>query len=728
MRILITGGYGFIGSHVAERFFKEGNSVFIIDDLSTGSKANVKIDHKFYNLSVTDKKCEEIFRMNNIDVVVHLAAQVDVSVSEADAHLDSQSNVLGLVNILDLAKKYGVKKFIFASSAAVYGDTDVLPIAEDALNRPMSVYGTNKAIGEFYCRQWKELYGLDTIVLRFANVYGPRQGVKGEAGVISIFMKQIMEGQELVIFGDGKQTRDYVYVEDVADAVYRAAGKTPEHGVFNISTNSEHSLLDLVDTLGQLEPVKGIRHEDKRKGDIYRSTLDNTRAKAELEWAPKYSFDDGLLKTFRWYQTEWSRGLAAATVATGGASSFAIRPYFENLLLFALVALVSYNNAYGGPVDFRLGLDYNYVYIAIMGFLYGKRQSLLATVLSAGILIGNYVLRGGDLVAMLYQAQYLAHLATYLFFGVVTGYAIDNKERIFSDTNNELDNLKDRYTFLERMYLEGSQIKEELYTQIVNSDDSIGKIYNIVRELDSLEIENIYTAAAGIIASVMKTKGTAIYTVSKNHNFLRLKTKASDAPNHLANSVRISDHPNLKEMMKTKKVFVNKEMDSSYPDMIAPILYEGEVIAVVELYGLAFESLTLYHENLFKVTVLLISEALTKAYLYEQGVQDKKYLNGTRVLTPAEFGKVEAEIDRRKDSFSYETALLKLSEKRNDFEELYHTLMSCIRAEDYVGLREDGFVYVLLLNISENLVTDVLARLKNAGIDSAEVQGESHAH
>lgn len=727
MRILITGGCGFIGSHVAERFFKEGHAIFIIDDLSTGSKENIKIDHKFYNLSVTDKKCEEIFRMNNIDVVVHLAAQVDVSVSESDAYLDSQSNVLGLINMLDLSKKYGVKKFIFASSAAVYGDTEVLPIAESAPGYPMSVYGTNKAIGEFYCRQWKELYGLDTTVLRFANVYGPRQGVKGEAGVISIFMKLTMEGRELVIFGDGKQTRDYVYVEDVADAVFRSTNATPEHHVFNISTNTEHSLLDLVDTLGQLEPVKGIRYEEKRKGDIYKSRLDNTLAKTELEWSPKYSFEDGLLKTFRWYQGDWSKGLVAATVSTGSGSDFSIRPYLENLVLFALVAGVSYNNAYGGPVDFRLGLDYNYVYIAIMGFLYGKRQSLLATVLSAGILIGNYVLRGGDLVAMLYQAQYLAHLATYLFFGVVTGYTIDNKERIFSDTNTELDNLKERYTFLEKMYLEGSRIKEELYTQIVNSDDSIGKIYSIVRELDSLEVENIYTAAAGIVASVMKTKGVAIYTVSKNRNFLRLKTKASDVRNHLGNSVRISDHERLKELMQSKKVFVNKELAADCPDMISPILYEGEVIAIVELYGLTFESLTLYHENLFKITVLLISEALTKAYLYELGVQDKKYLNGTRILTPVEFEKMQAEVEKRKETFNYETALLRLTERRNDFEELYHSLTGCIRAEDHVGLMADGYVGILLLNISENLVAEVRARLKNAGVDSAEVLGESHA-
>lgn len=181
MKVLITGGCGFIGSHVAERFFKEGHEIFIIDNLSAGSRNNVSIQHKFYNLNVADKKCEEVFRVNKIDFVIHLAAQVDVNISDRDPCLDSEANILGLVNMLDLSRKHGVKKFVFASSAAVYGDNQNLPLAETAPAQPISVYGINKSVGEEYCRRWKEMYQLDTVILRFANVYGPRQGVKGEA-------------------------------------------------------------------------------------------------------------------------------------------------------------------------------------------------------------------------------------------------------------------------------------------------------------------------------------------------------------------------------------------------------------------------------------------------------------------------------------------------------------------------------------------------------------------
>ena len=197
MKVLITGGYGFIGSFVAERFYKEGYEVFIIDNLSTGNKQNVDFKHKGYVLSVEDRKCEEIFRSNRFDTVVHLAAQVNVKTSIEDPILDSKSNVLGLSNMLSLAQKYNVHKFILASSAAVYGNNDEIPLSESSTCDPISPYGINKWIGETYCRKWKELYGLDTLCFRFSNVYGPRQGSVGEGGVISIFMEKVMNGKEL---------------------------------------------------------------------------------------------------------------------------------------------------------------------------------------------------------------------------------------------------------------------------------------------------------------------------------------------------------------------------------------------------------------------------------------------------------------------------------------------------------------------------------------------------
>ena len=734
MRALITGGYGFIGSHIAERFFKEGHQVFIIDNLSTGAKENLGVQHNFYNLNVADKRCEEVFRTNNLDIVIHLAAQVDVSLSAHDPYLDSESNILGLVNMLDLSRKYGVKKFIFASSAAVYGDTQNLPIPETTPAQPMSIYGINKSNGEDYCHRWKELYGLDTVILRFANVYGPRQGVKGEAGVISVFMKQMMEDKEVVVYGDGSQTRDYVYVEDVADAIYRVASRSCQHDVMNISTNTECSLESLINTLSQSGRIKDVRHEAKKQGDIYKSRLDNTRAIQELGWGSKYTLQEGLKKTYHWYESDWGRKTVAATVTAAASPKTAgnffgtARPYLENLILFAFMILLNFSGSYEGIINTSIGLDYNYIYIATMGFLYGKKQSLPATVLSTVLLIYSFLSRGADFVAIVYQSQHMVHFVTYLFIGVVTGYVSDSRERIASDQNITLKNSEKRYKFLENMYLESVQIKDKLYAQIINSEDTISKTYSIIRELDSLEVENVFTAANAIVAEMMNTDAVAIYIVGKNRDYLRQKTKMGAMLNSLPKSLKIQDFNYLEQMMEDKRVFTNKSLKSEYPNMAAPIVYVGRVIAVVQIYDLPFENLTLYHENLLKITAMLISDALGKAYLYEQGIQDKKYIESTRILIAEEFKKIESEIDKRQKTYESELsiALLRITAKELDYNMIYKSLASVIRDEDYIGLKQDGHVYALLPNITPEMVLKVQERIKKVGLNSVDVTGEQH--
>lgn len=727
MQVLITGGCGFIGSHVAERFVKEGHAVVIIDNLSTGLRDNVAVKHKFYELDVTDAKCADVFRIHNFDCIIHFAAQTDVSTSNKDAYLDSKSNILGLIHMLNLACRYNVKKFIFASSAAVYGDLAELPVPENAAVHPLSVYGINKSMGEYYCCRWKDLFGLETVTLRFANVYGPRQGMQGEAGVISVFMKQMLEGRDIVIFGDGEQTRDYVYVEDAVDAVYRSATQAIGQQLVNISTNTEYSLNQLLSILAKFDAIQNIRYETKRTGDIYRSRLDNTQAKQELAWMPKYSLAEGIQKTYLWYQTEWAKHTAAAALATDNNMAAGLKPYLENFAVFAVLILLSYANLYGGPLDFRLGFDYSYIYIAAMGFLYGKNQSLIAAGLSILLFTGIHLLRGGDLVAMMYQVQYLAHLAAYLCVGVVAGYTTDNKDRIIGDLTREVDSLSERYAFLRDTYTECTEIKDELYQQVVNSEDSLGKVYTIVRELDSLEIEGVYTAATTVFEKIMRSKSVAIYTVGKNENYLRLKTSSAAWSAALPKSLKIADHDYLRTIMTIKRTFVNRALIANCPVMAAPVVYDGRVIAIIAVYDMPFEYLTLYHEHLFKTVVMLTSDALTRAYLHDLSLQDKSYLTGTRILKPAEFQKILAEMEKRRELYHQNVAVLKLTDKVDDYGGVFRRIAGSIRAEDYVGLKDDGHIYILLLNIIAGTVGEVRNRLAQAGVNVREIAGEQHA-
>ncbi|MCT4606505.1 MAG: NAD-dependent epimerase/dehydratase family protein [Marinisporobacter sp.] len=306
MRALITGGYGFIGSHVAERFYKEGHEIHIIDNLSAGDQENVKIKHKFYPLDIIDDKCEEIFSTIQFDVVVHSAAHIDAAASVERPGLDATSNILGLINMLKLSSKYEVKKFIFASSAAVYGNNEKIPLEEDSLILPISPYGVSKLTGEKYCELWKNTYGLETVCLRFSNVYGPRQSLKGEGGVVAIFMNNLFLGKESFIYGTGEQTRDFIYVEDVVDAIYKCCDYSHSQ-VMNVSVNTQYSVMDLIDVIKSLHGNMDFKHEKKRKGDILHSRLSNKRAKNELSWAPLYPLEEGIKKTYEWYKEYFTK-------------------------------------------------------------------------------------------------------------------------------------------------------------------------------------------------------------------------------------------------------------------------------------------------------------------------------------------------------------------------------------------------------------------------------------
>lgn len=301
MKVLITGGSGFIGSNAAEILSIMGHELFIIDDLSSGNADNLKnIEHTFYKLDIADKECEDVFRKHKPDIVIHLAAQVDVKTSMEQPYLDTRSNILGLVNMLSLSAGYGIKKFLFASSAAIYGNNQLVPLNEEEKPDPVSPYGMSKSMGEFYCNKWNQIYGLKTLCFRFSNVYGPKQGTIGEGGVVSIFMQRVLKGQPLYVFGDGDQTRDFIFVKDLAEAICKGI-ESDMCGVCNLSTNTESSVNQLLDILKSLYPVEEIIHQQPRPGDIYKSRLNNARITKALNWAPRFSFDEGIRETFRWF-------------------------------------------------------------------------------------------------------------------------------------------------------------------------------------------------------------------------------------------------------------------------------------------------------------------------------------------------------------------------------------------------------------------------------------------
>ena len=319
MKILITGGAGFIGSHLSEKYTKEGHTVLCMDNFLNGSLTNIRhlLGHRNFKLINGDIRDRDLVEkiMRDVDVVMHLAAQIHVDRSVIEPQLTYDINVMGTLNILEAARRYDVEKIIYASTSEVYGSAQYAPIDEKhPLNSPHP-YGASKIAADRMCRAYIETYGLNIVIMRPFNTFGPRQKDTGYGGVISIFIKRVLNGQPPIIYGDGNQTRDYTYIDDMVrayDAVLKYDKKIGEP--VNFGTGREVKILDLanliIELCGKKNRIKPV-HVEPRPGEVRRLVADISRAKELFGWKPTYTLEDGLKKLIEWYRSyrfeEWEK-------------------------------------------------------------------------------------------------------------------------------------------------------------------------------------------------------------------------------------------------------------------------------------------------------------------------------------------------------------------------------------------------------------------------------------
>lgn len=315
-KALITGGAGFIGSTVYDRFRSAGYDCTVVDNLSSGKRANLPADVDMHITDVGSLEVAELIREGGFDVIAHLAAQIDVRRSVSDPRYDAQVNIQGILNLLEAIRALpegSRPRMVFASTGgALYGEADALPTPETAPTNPDAPYGIAKLSSEYYMAYYARIWGLETVALRFGNVYGPRQDPHGDAGVIAIFCGRMLKNETVTIFGTGKQTRDYVFVADVAEAFYIAGttDKLPAAGplnarAFNIGTEVETSVLELATILSKAAGIEQkVNFAEERRGEVSRSLLGVAKAEKVLGWKAKVKIEDGLHRTFEWVRSK----------------------------------------------------------------------------------------------------------------------------------------------------------------------------------------------------------------------------------------------------------------------------------------------------------------------------------------------------------------------------------------------------------------------------------------
>ncbi len=488
MKVLVTGGYGFMGSSIAQKFYEEGYEIYIVDNLSKGKKENLKINHKFYNLDINDLQCEKIFKLHRFDLVIHAASISDKDLNEKDIYTNRTSNIMGLLNIIQLSVKYNIKTFVYPSSAEVYGENSLPTINETTKPKITSPLGIEKTIGENLCIKWKELYELNIIIFRIGNIYGPKQNIECDSFLLPYLMERIYYDEPIPLgkFRDNKF--NLLYIDDLVNSIFnisKLSSKEQSHffiddklPVVNISSKKNYSIAELLTILApnkKLSTKKNDFNPYLNFVDMDTSTLNSIYNLNE-----KYSLQEGLKLTYNWYKKQKTSKKKKNNLFTTIKNFFNPHqphiPLLVNILLFLVIFVINFIS----PNHFRLQItnyiDINYIYIILISVMYGNRQSLLSVIFSILIYITNFIFTGGNFYALTYTKEHIIHIAFYMILGSIIGYFINKYKREINIQKFELSNINDNYTLLDELYNESISLNKNIENQISETKISENKI------------------------------------------------------------------------------------------------------------------------------------------------------------------------------------------------------------------------------------------------------------
>ena len=572
---------------------------------------------------------------------------------------------------------------------------------------------------EDFVLAWGKTHQQNVSVVHMPEVFG--QGQQPEEGTIARLLTAVWEKKAFYLAGSDIEPASVLYAKDAAYALFSILQKKINNRRIVVESQETVSFTQIVLTVNGFAQLPQIevagKGEDFFVANSWQADEEDTY---HFVLKTKYPVLEMLKPVYK------SLAVSAEIVEHAGESWKTkylpkIRPYLENIGLFLVVVLISILQG-GTPVNQATGLDICYIYIIIMGIIYGKKQSMPAVLLCIALLTWVFLNNHGEFASIFYISENLFHYSTYLFFGVFTGYIADGWQWKLESMGYKLDHMYQRYGFLQKNYEKSIEIKDKLYYQIVNSDDSIGWLYGIIQQLDTVQVENIFTQAAVITSKIMRANNIAIYVMGKDQYHLRQKVRLGDKTRQLPHSRKTEENAYIRNMLENHHLFVNHGLQLNLPDLAAPIIYNGQVIAIIEIYGMDFDQWSIYQQNLLSVTARLISMAMGKAYVYENGIQSKRFVAGTRIMLEEEFARHQAGIKERAQlQHDVHNVLLELGTENVNYQELDNRLSGSIRQEDTVGIM-DGNVYLLLHDTDEYGLQLVKQRLQHRGIEIKDIR------
>lgn len=666
MKALLIGEDNFILSNIAERLYKEGYDVHIIGNMnySDKDKDNPK-KYKRYKFNAEDEKCEYIFLDNEFSVVVYIPK------------LQLEHNEIAqLSRILKYSNRYKVKNFIYLSSTDIYKRSYEKLLDEYEEIIPKSDMVMNMLSYEECCRLYNGKDDMTVTCFRVCDVYGPglnlNQNRNGITGLIKKYnhVDEISE-KDLSKF---ESVNDCIYIGDLVDAVYKSIGKRTSF-ILNISSNSLYS---------------------------------NEKAKRELGWNIKYDLRTGLEKVYLWKQDNLKNIRSDNNEKTKNRFLEylkGIRKYLENIGLFILFALMSiYMNKNGMAAE----LDFSIVYIIIIAIMYGTNQSIISIILASILGIFLRIQNGESLIQIIYDSSTIFKISIYVFLGMMIGYVIDKKNDDIAEYEDKYKTSKDNFNFINNLYEETRIDKKELENQIINREDSLGKLFAITEKLNVLYPEMIFDNAVEAVADIMKSEDISIYILPKNQQYLRLISQSKNERLKIKKSINIGEFKEIRDKILSNEIFINKQMEKDIPTMMAPLIIENEVKGVICISNMKFEDVTLYKQNMLIVISRLTAGALSRAYTYEEAILNEKYIDDTEILRYNYFKKIIEEKDQ--SGVLESNILLKVVQGECD------SLKKYIRSIDSIGIDSKENIYILLSNTNDEEIRIIMDRLENHNI------------
>ncbi len=702
MKILFIGECDSFSAVLVDKHVKEGNSVSIISHRDFGKFNRPKLAYKWYDYQAENLNVDRI--LSNIRPQQVIFAGSSFGALEWIYEPATNKYLGELLNVLNLSVKYQVDKFIYLSSTEVYKELKTGTVNEKTSYGASSYKGVLSSQGEILIKEYSTLYPLNTLILRFSDLYGYKQD-ELRHDFLNEMLIQLKTLNEIHINKNRKLIP--LHISDAIEALFRCAGNTPSK-VYNVSGQAQIDSLALATLLKNKLGVQTPLLSESQTP--FMNKFDSKLIKSELEWGELYNFEETIASLD--FLKKGKAENRPSEKQEKQKSDPTIIHLIENIVSFVVMASLSYLFK---DHSILKNVDLMTIYIVSIALFFGIRQSILSIILTFGFYLYGLQFDFGNFVHIVLNADTFLKLAQYIFMGVVVGYTVDQFKTSQAQMSIEKDYLENEHQELKEINDSNVMIKHEYEKRLISYKTSLPRLYSITNTLDSLDPEVLFSSIIKVLVDVLETETVSVYAFDSKSGYARLVGAKNEESVFMGKSFKLSDHKELELKLLDNDIFIGDQWSQESPAMAGPIFNKGNIIAIIMIRKMSFESMNLYQVNLLRTLTSLISSSFLRAYQYEEKVHTEKYIKNTEILVASEFKRL-VELKRSDSEQALANYTLLRLHHTQEPHEYYFKIMNLFRSTDTFGLDGQNRLHVLLRNTSAQEVSFVEARLKDKNI------------